>query len=309
MQWLRRWIVRTSRAQNVDLSGRHIIVTGASTGSIGFETARTLAEWGAHVAITTRSDPDRAAAQLRERLGGRGEITGYTLDLTDAASVRQFADGFRTRNERLDVLINNAGVHLDLMSEWKQPKLVDGHEIHWRTNYLGTMQLTHALLPLQLQTGERYGEARVVNVVSMLYKRGMNSALFAPPARHNSWSAYGNSKLALVHATFELQRRHAPHLQAYCLHPGAVYTNIASKGLAGHPFIGKLRAALAPVEAFLLMTPEEGAQTSIHCATQPGLEGGRYFKNCAPEGSNTQAADTAAAARLWDETKVWVDAT
>lgn len=302
---LRRLILKPRWAKQTDLSGRVVLVTGASPGSIGFETARTLANWGARVVITTRSNPEAAVARLRERLDADVDVTGDVLDLADRASVADFTARFFAAHRRLDVLVNNAGLHLDLLSEWKSPKLCDGHEIHWRTNYLGTMDLTHALLPRLLATASDAGEARVINVVSMLHRQGQNAQLFESPARYNSWKAYGNSKLALVHATFELQRRH-PSLRAYCLHPGAVYTGIAAKGLAGHPFLGRVRRALAPIESFFLLTPEEGAQTSVYCAATPDLEGGRYFRNCQVAVPASQAGDVSVSARLMDETVVWI---
>ncbi|MFA5937831.1 MAG: SDR family NAD(P)-dependent oxidoreductase [Sinimarinibacterium sp.] len=305
LRMLRRLFLNPRWSTPTDLSGRCLLVTGASPGSIGFETARTLASWGASTVITTRSNPAETVSQLRERLGGKGTVEGYVLDLADRRSVADFAEQFLATHQRLDVLVNNAGVHLDLLSEWKSPKLCDGHEIHWRTNYLGTMDLTHAMLPALRDTARSVGEARVVNVVSMLHKRGSNAQLFSPRAPYNSWTAYGNSKLALVHATFELQRRHAP-LQAYCLHPGAVYTRIADKGLAGHPVLGRLRRALTPIESFFLLTPEEGAQTSVHCATATGLAGGRYFSNCRAAEPAAQAMDAATSARIWDETMAWI---
>jgi len=120
--------------------------------------------------------------------------------------------------------------------------------------------------------------------------------------------AYGTSKLALMHATFELQRRYAAdHVQAYCLHPGAVFTNIADKGLAGQRLLIALRKLLAPVEAFFLLTPEEGAQTQIHCATSPGLSGGRYYRSCQLTQASAATNDSAVASRLWNNTQAWVE--
>ena len=309
---LRRWCVNAPQAQPVDLRGKRMIVTGAAPNSIGFETARLLASWGAEVIITTRQSADVVAKGLRSALAttpGHGAIHAHVLDLADGDSVERFATWYRAMfGERLDVLINNAGIHLDLLSQWKEPKLTpDGHELHWRTNYLGTMHLTQRLLPLLQATGRQTGDARVVNVVSMLHAKGRNAGLFGRTDPYNSWVAYGNSKLALVHATFELQRRFAAdHVQGYCLHPGAVFTNIADKGLAGNPLLERLRRAFAFVERFFLLTPTEGAQTSVHCAAALQARGGHYYRACSLATPSADCADAAVSARLLAETQAWV---
>jgi NAD(P)-dependent dehydrogenase (short-subunit alcohol dehydrogenase family) len=296
------------------MHGKTVIVTGASVGSIGFDTARILASWGARVVITTRSHTDKVVKMLRIVSGSQPQIDGHPLDLTSADSVAAFAEWFKkeqfekTHDGRLDVLINNAGVHLDLLSQWKEPQLsADGFEIHWRTNYLGTMHLTHLLLPLLQATGRKTGDARILNVVSKLHSKGFNAGLF-DSYPYNSWAAYGMSKLALVHATFELQRRFAAadHVQAYCLHPGSVFSNIADKGLNGNSWLQVPRNALAPVERFFLLTTEEGAQTSIHCASSPDAAGGQYYQRCRPRLSSPDSRDAAVAARLWEKTCTWV---
>jgi len=310
--FIRSRFVRTVYAEPVDLTGKMIIVTGASPGSLGFETARTLASWGASVVITTRSNSDATVEALRARLqyaDARRRIHGRTLDLSYSDSVASFVRWFvGAHGDRLDVLINNAGIHLDLLSRWKEPRLADdGFEIQWRTNYLGTAHLTHLLLPLLEKTGRVAGDARIINVVSQFHAKGSNDDLFERTRPYNSWTAYGNSKLALVHMTIELQRRFAKsHLQAYCLHPGSVFTNVANKGLEGAGLIEKVREALSPLEAFFLKTPEEGAQTQIHCATRPGLPGGLYYQECRPAKPSKDARDAEAASRLWAETESWL---
>ena len=314
-QLVRARFVKTAFAEPVDLTGKVIVVTGASPGSLGFETARTLASWGARVVITTRSSPENAAEAIRSRLEGpetRWRIDAHALDLSDRDSVAGFARGFGdVYGDKLDVLINNAGIHLDLLSRWKEPRLTDdGFEIHWRTNYLGTAHLTHLLLPLLEKTGQATGDARVVNVGSHLYVRGSNDDLFEVTRPYNSWAAYGNSKLALMHMATELQRRYAEssHVQAYCLHPGSVLTHVADKGLQGTGLIERVRNALTPIEAFFLKTPEEGAQTQIHCATYPRLPGGPYYVECSAVEPSADARNAQVAARLWTETKAWVGA-
>jgi retinol dehydrogenase-12 len=312
---IRGTFLKRPYADAVDLSGKTAIVTGASPVSLGSEIARILASFGAKVVITTRSNTEVAADEIRERLdtpAARDRVVGCPLDLLDRTSVTRFARWFsETQGDRLDVLVNNAGIHLDLLAQWKEPRLTDdGFEIHWRTNYLGTAQLTHLLLPLLEQTGRQSGDARIVNVVSHLLIKGANEDLFGTTRPYGSWAAYGNSKLALTHMTMELQRRFADsaHLQAYCLHPGSVLTKVADKGLEGVGWAGKLRTALAPIEAFFLKTREEGAQTPIHCATHPGLVGGRYFEDCKVVDAGADAQDADVAARLWTETEAWLEA-
>jgi NAD(P)-dependent dehydrogenase (short-subunit alcohol dehydrogenase family) len=204
----------------------------------------------------------------------------------------------------LDVLVNNAGVHLDLRSKWETPRLTaDGHEIHWRTNYLGTMHLTHALLPVLAGTGRDVGDARVVSVVSKLHARGRNEFLFRPLEPYASWDAYGLSKLALIHAMNEIGRRH-PSVRGYSLHPGSVYSHIADRGLEGQRLISALRKVFAPLERRMLLSPEDGAQTSLHCATAPGLAAG-YYRDCLAAEPSSDARDADVAARLWENTAAW----
>ncbi|MBW1762414.1 MAG: SDR family NAD(P)-dependent oxidoreductase [Deltaproteobacteria bacterium] len=313
--YVRRRFVSSAYAEPVDLAGKKIIVTGASAGSLGFETARTLAQWGASVVVTTRSNAGAAVEAIQGQLqeaGARQRVDAHALDLSQRDSVISFVRWFvEAHGDSLDVLVNNAGIHLDLLSRWKEPRLTDdGFEIQWRTNYLGTAHLTHLLLPLLEQTGQATSDARIVNVVSHLHVKGSNDDLFGATRPYRSWEAYGNSKLALMHMTNELQRRyaHKSHVQAYCLHPGSVFTNVAGRGLEGTGFIEKARNALSPVEAFFLKTAEEGAQTQIYCASQPRLRGGLYYEECKPGEASKEAANAEIAARLWNETQAWLGA-
>jgi NAD(P)-dependent dehydrogenase (short-subunit alcohol dehydrogenase family) len=271
------------------------LVTGAGPGSLGEATAQLLREQGFRVVTTSRSCPETR--------------DGHPLDLVSASSVRVFADWLATTTDgRLDVLVNNAGIHLDLRSTWTSAQLLDGHEIHWRTNYLGTAHLTRLLLPMLSETAQQLGQARVVNVVSKLHERGKNEWLFDDgPTPYDSWAAYGTSKLALVHEAAEIERRFgATGVHGYSLHPGSVYTRIADRGLETAPVLGRLRKVFAPLERRVLLTPEQGARTSVFCATAPEAVPGGYHRGGRAAEPSPDALDPAVSARLWDRTTTWV---
>ena len=147
-QAVRGCLVKAPFAEKQNLQGKTAIVTGCAQGSIGFATAKTLALWGAKVIITTRTNAEKLVDALRAATQG-GQIDGHVLETTSAESVAAFSAWFqKNHGERLDILVNNVGVHFDLLSQWKEPHLTaDGFEIQWRTNYLGVLHLTHLLLP------------------------------------------------------------------------------------------------------------------------------------------------------------------
>ncbi len=316
-QILRKPFTSSPFAKTVDLSGKKMIVTGSSSGSLGYETAKQLACWGATVIVTTRNNSDDVVTALKNDLEKHNiqiKLDGHNLDLSDSASVNQFTQWYeRLHGDRLDCLINNAGIHLDLMSKWKEPKLTaDGYEIHWRTNYLGTVQLTNNFLPLLRKTGRKFGETRVVNVVSQLHSRGSNKLLFDDNRAYESWQAYGLSKLGLIHFTNELDRRfsQSDNLKSYSLHPGGksgTYTNVANKGFEGHAIIGLIRKLAAPIEKLFMASAEEGAQTQIYCATAAEAISARYYVNCQIAKASEDSKDAQSARRLWQATEEWLE--
>jgi NAD(P)-dependent dehydrogenase (short-subunit alcohol dehydrogenase family) len=278
----------------VNDEGKVAVVTGVGEGSLGEATAEALRDLGFRVLTSTRTCPTSSDT--------------HALELTSRDSVAEFADWVEEVTDRLDVLVNNAGIHLDLRSAWREPHLVDGTEVHWRTNYLGTAQLTRLLIPLLLSTAAAQREARVVEVVSKLHERGRNDGLDGDLTPYDSWTAYGTSKLALVHEAREIERRYgALGLHGYSVHPGSVATRIADRGLETAPILGRLRKLAAPLERRALKTPADGARSVLFCATSPDAEPGGYHRGGAPSTPSDDAQDDEAGRILWDNTTRWVE--
>lgn len=348
---LGRLFLSKPMAEPVDMAGRHVIVTGASPGSLGYEAARILAEWGATVVATRVRDVVQMATSLKDDLRRHGadpdSITAHKLDLADSDSVNAFAAWYRDRfHGKLHVLINNAGIHKKTLAPRKNAPLSgDGFEIHWRTNYLGTFHLTRALLPLLQRTGLESGDARVVNVSSGLHDRAENEDLFeegpqcdkelqreagplcdeeplsdegpqrdeptrSKAPRYHSWDAYGKSKLAMIHMAFEIDRRFAEshNLRAVAVHPGVVMTNLTlPQAFSGR--MGKvLHRISSALTSLVLLSPAEGAQTIVMCASRRPLQGGRYYERCAIAEPSSDSQDPEAASRLWDLSEQWAGA-
>ena len=264
------------------MTRRRAVVTGAAPGSIGRAVADALTAAGWDVVTTRRA----------------------TLDLADRASVAAFARAYAERTDHLDLLVNSAGIHLDLGSRWRQPQLLDGHEVHWRTNYLGTVDLTTALLPLLLAARA----PTVLHVVSQLHERGTTDRLLGRAAPYDSWAAYGTSKLGLVHHAATLAARYGDRgLRALSVHPGAVSTNIADRGLESRPVLRRLRRLALPLERRTLMTPAASAEHLVRIATDPGAASG-YYRRSRPAEPSAAARDEAARAALDVRTREWLSA-
>lgn len=270
------------------------MVTGAGPGSIGAAVADQLAATGFDVTVTTRQRP----------------VTGHRwheLDLADRSSVATFAQWYADQADELDLLVNCAGIHLDLGSRWKEPQLLDRHEIHWRTNYLGTVDLTRALLPRLLAASESRGTAGVLHVVSKLHERGVAAALVGDGWDYDSWVAYGSSKLALVHDAAALADAYgADGLRAISVHPGAVSTNIADRGLETRPALRRLRNLARPLERRTLMRPTASAEHLVRLATDPTITSGYFHKSHRADPAPL-AGDLDLRARLQAATDLWLE--
>jgi retinol dehydrogenase 14 len=273
-------------SNNANMSGKVCLVTGANSG-IGKITALALARMGARVVMVCRDRArgDAALAEIKQTTGSNG-LELMLCDLSSQADIRRFADEFKATHDRLDVLVNNAGVYLR-----KRTTTIDNLEATFAINHLGYFLLTNLLLDLLKQSAP----SRVVNVSSDAHAHGhINFDDLQGEKSYSGVKAYCHSKLANILFTRELARRLAgTGVTANCLHPGAVATGI-------------FRALPKPIEAVIklvTMSPEKGAQTSIYLASAPAVEQvtGKYFVKCAEARPAPEAQDDQIASRLWAE--------
>jgi retinol dehydrogenase 14 len=269
------------------MAGRTVLVTGG-TGGIGKATAAGLAALGANLAITGR-DHDRTEETAREiRALGGGQVEAFTADLSTLSEVRRLADEVLQRLPRIDVLINNVGGY------WNTRHVTaDGLERTFALNHLAPFLLTDLLLDRLAHSAP----ARVVTVASNAHEQGRID--FDDLQGERSYSgarAYSQSKLANVLFSYELARRlSATSVTAHALHPGLVSTAFGAEDP------GLVQRLFVPFVKPFMSAPARGAATSIHVASEPGLEQvtGRYFAKCRPTSSSTLSRDAAVAARLW----------
>ena len=281
-----------------DQTGRVAVVTGANAG-LGLETAAVLAERGARVVVAVRDlgKGEKAVGEIRRRTPN-ADVALQQLDLSSLASVRTAADELRAAYPRIDLLINNAGV----MYPPKQTT-ADGFELQFGTNHLGHFALTGLLLDHLLQVEG----SRVVTVASIAHniQAGIHFDDLQWERSYNRVAAYGQSKLANLMFTYELQRRLAATQTptvAVAAHPGVSNTelmrHIPGSGLPGF-------SALA---GLVTNSPAVGSLATLRAATDPAVHGGQYY---GPSGfrelvghpvlvqSNRQSHDTDVQQRLW----------
>jgi NAD(P)-dependent dehydrogenase (short-subunit alcohol dehydrogenase family) len=270
----------------ISMVGRTVLVTGGTSG-IGRATAAGLAAMGARVLITgrDRGRTDEAAQEIRAS-GGIAEV--YVADLSVQAEVRGLAREVLEREPRIDVLINNAGGY------WNSRHVTaDGLEHTFALNHLAPFLLTHLLL----ERLEERAVARVITVASNAQAMGrIDFDDLQGERAYSGARAYNQSKLANVLFTYELARRlRGLRITANAVHPGLVSTAFG----AADP--GRAQRLFVPVLRPFMKSPADGAATSIHLASAPGLDRttGRYFVNGKPARSSRRSYDESVAARLW----------
>ncbi len=267
---------------------KRVLITGANTG-IGKATAVALAERGMEVVMACRNR-DRGESARKEivRDTGNSRVDLLIVDLASLDSIRQFATEFRARYDRLDLLVNNAGISLT-----SRRTSADGYEMVFAVNHLGPFLLTNLLLELL----KRSAPSRIVNVASSVHK----NARFDPEdlQKEHNWEgrdAYACSKYLNVLFTYELSRRLGNDgVTANCFNPGLVRSEFF-RDYSPVPFM--LRVVLKLIGR----TPEEGARTAVYLATDPRFDStsGRYFQNDKEIESAPGTYDPDLAAKIWD---------
>jgi NAD(P)-dependent dehydrogenase (short-subunit alcohol dehydrogenase family) len=254
---------------------RVVLITG-STDGLGREVARRVAANGAHVIVHGRNR-DRGLALVAEiQREGKGTARFYAADLASLERVREFAREILRDYQRLDVLVNNAGIWIPASTAAERS--ADGHEMHFAVNYLSGFLLTRTLLPLLRQSAP----SRIINVASaaqspidfdnVMLERG-----------YSGGRAYGQSKLAQIMFTFDLaQELEGTGVSAFALHPAT---------LMNTPMVAN--AGMTPRS-----TVEEGVQAVMQLITESGLASGQYFNGLRPARANAQAYDESAREQL-----------
>ncbi len=258
------------------MKGKIILITG-STDGIGRQTAFELAGMGASVIVHGR-DPERTknvATEIKETTGNPS-VDFFVADFSSLGEVRKFSGQLHEKYDRLDVLINNAGVYM------KQKELSkEGFEMTFAVNHLSHFLLTHLLLDLI----KKPAHSRIINVASMAHAQEMDFDNLQAEKFFDGYTAYSLSKLSNILFTYELARRLAgTGVTANCLHPGVIRTKLlkAGWGMGGG-------------------TLESGAKTSVYLASSPDVESvsGKYFANCRPASSSSISYEINMQEELW----------
>ncbi|KAA1415916.1 SDR family oxidoreductase [Nocardioides humilatus] len=274
-----------------DLKGRTFLVTGANTG-IGKETARVLAGRGARVVIAGRSEEKtRAAMKEISDSTGNTDLDFVPLDLGDLASVRTAAETFLASGEPLHVLVNNAGL------AGARGLTKSGFELAFGTNHVGTFLFTELLRDHVVASGP----GRIVNVASTAHFRAPGidwEAIRQPSVTRTAFDEYSVSKLANVLHAKELGRQlEGTGVTTYSVHPGAVASDVWREVPIG----------LRQVMKLFMKSVEQGARTTLYCATSPDVAGqtGRYYDN-QREKTPSKVVTDELAAELWARSEAWI---
>lgn len=288
-----------------DLSGKVILVTGGNSG-LGLETVLRLAEHSpAHIYLGARSEEKARLAikEVQEKVPNAPPITFLQLDLASLASTQAAAATFRASSDRLDILVNNAGI-----MAMPEGLTEDGYEIQLGTNHLGHALFTKLLLPTLKATAA----ATSPSDVRVLFLSSVGEALAPKDSYHldkakttmphlGTWTRYGQSKLANVHYSAALAKRH-PDIKFISVHPGIVKTNL------GYTFMNSYGSLMFRVITFVAdmfaVSVEKGALNQLWAATSRDVESGVFYHPVGVTGKGSALSnDEAVREQLWEWTE------
>ena len=266
------------------VDGKRVLITGGNSG-IGIVTARELAKQGAEVVLACRDTPKTEEALRVINAGAKIPAVNLPVELASLQSIRELAANFMGRYDRLDVLLNNAGLFPP-----KQRFTEDGFEMQFGVNHLAPFLLTNLLLDCLKASAP----ARVVTVASKLHLKGeLDFDAIRGYDKYSSQTAYNASKLCNVMFGLELAKRlEGTGVTSNVLHPGAVATDI----------VRDLPWIMRKIVGFMFIDPEKGAQTNIMLASDPALAEvtGKYYDQCELARYSSKADDEALRKKLWD---------
>jgi retinol dehydrogenase 12 len=276
-----------SENSNAGMEGKVVLITGGTSG-IGKAAATALAAMGAEVVVTGRNE-ERGEAALAEIRRGSGsqKVSLMLADLAVQAEVRKLAVGFKERHDRLDVLVNNAG-----LVQSKRTETPDGIELTLAVNHLAPFLLTNLLLDLLMKSAP----SRVITISSEARRRAqIDFDDLQSERRYRAFQVYGMTKKANILFTYELaERLEGSGVVANCLHPGAVNTNFAQNNR------GPIALLFRVFKPFM-RSPEQGADTLVYLASSPesGEMSGQYLTD-RKEVSPAEPRDDVLQKRLWE---------
>lgn len=291
---LKRYFSGARYKGHVDMTGKIVIITGASSG-IGKETAIALAKMNATVIMACKPTPKsyRALEEVKSK-SENDKVELMEIDLSSYALIRKFVETFKKKYSKLHVLINNAAIYF--VTERKLT--ADGHEMQFGVNYLGHFLLTQLLLDV----AKASESCRILNMTTFMHFgmpldfNKLESEMYSPI------NAYLKSKLAMVMFTKELSKRlQGSNVTTNVINPGWTRTNLGSH-LWKRWSLRLISLITYPVFWFFTKSARQGAQTVIFCAADPILDGisGRYFSDCKTKIPSKYALIESENEKLWD---------
>lgn len=271
---------------NGGMDGKVVLITGGTSG-IGKAAAKTLAGLGAEVAVTGRSK-ERGESAVEEIRGESGRVSLLLADLAVQAEVRRLAVEFEASHDKLDVLINNAGVILD-----RRIETPEGIEMTLAVNHLAPFLLTNLLLDLL----KKSAPSRIITVTSAAERFGkMDLDDLQSERRYRAFPVYGKSKLANIMFTYELaERLEGTGVTANCVHPGSVNTNFGENNRSPMTLLFRLFKPF-------MRSPEQGADTIVYLAASSQVQGmtGKYLSDRKVMTSSEETYDESLRKKLWE---------